>query len=165
MEFFLHEKDLWDITLGELLPPKVEIGEIFLEGNIFEHHLFFKKDKLAHGTILLNVVDSLLHHVTCVEITKDAWDNLCWTFERRHVGNILQLCQKFYNLKMEEHTLVQAHIDKLQMIANQLTNIDHQVFNEDLTFTLLGILPPSFYTLVVSLSTHIDQLSMELVCG
>jgi hypothetical protein len=66
---------------------------------------------------------------------------------------------------MEEHTLVQAHIHKLQMIANQLTNIDHQVFNEDLTFTLLGILPPSFYTLVVSLSTHIDQLSMELVCG
>jgi hypothetical protein len=28
----------------------------------------------------------LLHHVTCVEITKDAWDNLCWTFERRHVA-------------------------------------------------------------------------------
>jgi hypothetical protein len=66
---------------------------------------------------------------------------------------------------MEERTLVQARIDKLQMIAYQWTNIDHQVFDEDLTFTLLGSLPPSFYTLVVSLSTHIDQLSMELVCG
>jgi hypothetical protein len=77
MEFLLHEKDLWDITLGKLLPPKVEFGEIVLEGSIFEDHLFFKKEKLAHGTILLNVVDSLLHHVTCVETTKDAWDNLC----------------------------------------------------------------------------------------
>jgi hypothetical protein len=66
---------------------------------------------------------------------------------------------------MEEDILVQAHIDKLQMIANQLTNNDHQVFYEDLTFTLLGNLPPSFYTLVVSINTHIDQLSMELVCG
>jgi hypothetical protein len=26
MEFLLHEKDLWDITLGELLPPKVDFG-------------------------------------------------------------------------------------------------------------------------------------------
>jgi hypothetical protein len=78
---------------------------------------------LAHGTILLNV-----HHVACVEITKYAWDNFCSTFERRHVGNIFQLRQKFYNLKMEEGTSVQAHIDKLQMIGNQLTSIDHQVF-------------------------------------
>jgi hypothetical protein len=50
------------------------------------------------------------------------------------------------------------------MIVNQLANIDHQVFYEDLAFTLLGNLPP-FHTLVVSLNTCIDQLSMELVCG
>jgi hypothetical protein len=30
------------------------------------------KDKLACGMIVLNVVDSLLHHVTHVEIEKDA---------------------------------------------------------------------------------------------
>jgi hypothetical protein len=30
------------------------------------------KDKLACGTILLNVVDSLLHHVACAKTTKDA---------------------------------------------------------------------------------------------
>jgi hypothetical protein len=51
------------------------------------------------------------------------------------------------------------------MIANQLANIDHQVFDEDLTFTFGGSLPLSFHTFVISLSTHIDQLSVELVCG
>jgi hypothetical protein len=61
-----------------------------------------KKDKLTHGTIILNVVNSLLHHVTCAKIVKDAWDNLCATFDRRHVGNILQLRQKLYNFKMEK---------------------------------------------------------------
>jgi hypothetical protein len=35
MEFLLHEKDSWDITLGELLLPKVKLGEIVLEGSIF----------------------------------------------------------------------------------------------------------------------------------
>jgi hypothetical protein len=65
---------------------------------------------------------------------------------------------------MEERTSLQVHIDKFWMIANQLTNIDHQVFYEDSTFTFGGSLPLSFHTFVISLSTHIDQLSMELVC-
>jgi hypothetical protein len=48
-----------------------------------------KRDKLACGTTLLNVVDLLLDHVTCAETTKDAWNNLCATFEKKHVGNKL----------------------------------------------------------------------------
>jgi hypothetical protein len=71
------------------------------------------KDKLAYGTIFLNIVDSLLHHVTSAKTTKDAWENLCATFEKTHVDNILQLHQKLYNLKMEESTLMQTHIDKI----------------------------------------------------
>jgi len=31
----------------------------------------------------------LLHHVARVKTTKDAWDNLCATFERRHASNKL----------------------------------------------------------------------------
>jgi hypothetical protein len=88
------------------------------------------------------------------------------TFEKKHVANKLQMHQKFYNLKMEEGTLVQAHIDKLWMIfIDLLINVDHQIFYEDLAFTFLGILSSSFHTLVVSLSTHINQLFMELVRG
>jgi hypothetical protein len=44
-----------------------------------------KKNKQTHGVMLLNVVDYLLHHV---KTAKDAWDNLCATFERKHVGNV-----------------------------------------------------------------------------
>jgi len=58
---------------------------------------------------------------------------------------------------------VQVHINKLWMIADQLTNINHQIFNEDLAFTFLKKLPPSLHTLVVSLNAHIDQLFMELI--
>jgi hypothetical protein len=46
---------------------------------------------------------------------------------------------------MEEGTSMQAHIDKVQMI--------------------LMTLPLSFHTLVVSLNTRTNQLSMELICG
>ncbi len=81
---------------------------------------------MAHRKINLNVVDSLLHHVAHVETTKNTWENLCVTFERRHVGNKLQLCQELYNLEMDEGTLVQVHINKLWMNSYYLANIDHQ---------------------------------------
>jgi hypothetical protein len=77
------------------------------------------EDKLACETIFLNVIDYLLHHVTRAKTTKDTWDNLCATFEKRHVGNISQLYQKLYNLKMEEDTSMQVHINKFQMIIDQ----------------------------------------------
>jgi hypothetical protein len=51
MEFLLHGKDLWEITLRELLHPKVEFGNFFPKGGTLEHHSFMKKDKLVHGTI------------------------------------------------------------------------------------------------------------------
>jgi hypothetical protein len=72
-----------------LLHPKVEFGDIVPEGSTLEHCLFMKKDKLVHGTLFLNVVDSLLHNVACTEIAKDVWDNFCATFEKRHVDNKL----------------------------------------------------------------------------
>jgi len=57
---------------------------------------------------------------------------------------------------------VQVHIDKLQMIAYQLINSDHQVLDENLAFTFLKSFTPFFHTLVVTLNTRID---MELLCG
>jgi hypothetical protein len=71
------------------LPPKVKFREIILEGSTFQHRLFMKKDKLTQGIILLNVIDYLFYHVARAKIAKDAWDNFCATFERRHVGNKL----------------------------------------------------------------------------
>jgi hypothetical protein len=81
MEFLLHEKGLWEITSRKLLPLEVEFGKIVLKGSILKHCLFMKKDKFVHETIILNVVGSLLHHVACAKIAKDAWDNLCATIK------------------------------------------------------------------------------------
>jgi hypothetical protein len=43
---------------------------IIPQGSTFENYLCLKKENLAYEIILLNVVDSLLHHVTHVETTK-----------------------------------------------------------------------------------------------
>ncbi len=73
---------------------EVEFGEIVPKGGTLEYYLFMKKDRLACGTILLNVINPLLYHVACAKIAKDAWDNLCATCERKYVDNKLQLRQR-----------------------------------------------------------------------
>jgi len=60
---------------------------------------------------------------------------------------------------------MQVHINKLHLIVDQLTNIDHPISNEDLTFTFLWNLPPCFHTSVVPFSTYTNELSIELVYG
>jgi hypothetical protein len=62
-----------------------------------------KKDKLVHGKLFLNVVDSLLHYVACTKIAKDIWGNFCATFEKdmliidcNHIKNFTILkCRKY----------------------------------------------------------------------
>jgi hypothetical protein len=51
------------------------------------------------------------------------------------------------------------------MITNQLTNINHQIYDEELAFTLLGSLWLSIHTFVVSFSIRTNKLPMELICG
>lgn len=71
MEIFVSGNNLWEITLRKLLPPKIKSQKIDPKGNLHEPCMFMKKDKLAHETIFLNVVDSKLHHVSCAKNAKD----------------------------------------------------------------------------------------------
>ena len=54
-------------------------------------------------------------------------------------------------LKMTGGDSAQDHINKLQVLVDQLANIGHCISNEDQAFTFLGSLPPSYQTLVISL--------------
>lgn len=47
------------------------------------------------------------------------------------------------------------------MITNQLANIDHIIFDENLAFTFLRGLPPFFHTLVVSLNLFILMNNLQ----
>jgi hypothetical protein len=60
---------------------------------------------------------------------------------------------------------VQVHIRKFHTIIDQLINIDHVDYNEDLTFTFLWSVPPFFHNFLIWLNTCINELFMELVRG
>jgi hypothetical protein len=110
-----------------------------------------KKHKLVHGTIILNILDYLLHHVAHVK-------KLRTTFVQHLKENMLTIdcnyIKSFTNLKMEEGILMQAHISKVRTIVDQLVNIDHPISIEGFAFTFLGSLQSFFHTLVVLYNSH-----------
>ncbi len=73
---------------------------------------------------------------TCRNCKRCMGQSLCNIWENTHWQKTT-IMLRAYNLKLKEGTLVQVHIEKLPMITNQLPNIDHQVFNEDLAFNFL----------------------------
>jgi hypothetical protein len=101
MEFLLHEKDLCKITLGELLPPEVEFGEVVFKRGVIEHRLFMEGTNWLVKQFL-NVVDYLLHHVTCVETTKNAWGNLCGIFQKYMLAIDCNYAKNFTILKWKK---------------------------------------------------------------
>jgi hypothetical protein len=66
---------------------------------------------------------------------------------------------------MKEGIYVQIHICKFHTIIDQLLNIGHVDYNEDLTFPFLWSVPPFFHSLLIWHNTCINELFMELVCG
>jgi len=88
---FIHERWRWNFSYMKriceksplkILILKIELGKIVLKTCILEHHLFTKKDKLAHETILLDV-NFMLHHLVHAKFAKDSWSNLCATFGKK----------------------------------------------------------------------------------
>jgi hypothetical protein len=112
--------------------------------------MFLKRKKFIFEIIFLNIVNFLLHHVARDKNVNEPYDNLCATFERQHLGNRLQLCQKIHDLKMDENILMQVHIHKRCMIVDKSTNNNHVVFNEDLAFALLRSLLPMLVTYLIT---------------
>ncbi len=128
------------------MPLEIEFEKNVLEGSTHEHHTFMNKDKLVFGTILLSVVDYLLHHVAHLRNAKETWDNLFITFEKQHVDN----CYNYVYAIFKWAKTLQCKMTLTTSHDYKSTNISHIFFNEYLAFTL-----PK--TLFILFNTHIDE--------
>jgi len=127
MVFFLYENDLWEITLRELLPSKIELGKFVFKWNNHEHHMFMKKNKLVHKTIFLNVV-KFFSHLQHMQKLKKKFGTTYVQLLKNMLNDKLQFHQKFSTILRWKKAL---------WCKLTLANIDHPIFYEDSTFTLL----------------------------
>ena len=64
---------------------------------------------------------------------------------------------------MSEGSSVDMHLKEMKELTDKLSSIGASISEEDQVVTLLGILPPSFSTVVTALEACADDLTMDFV--
>ena len=112
MQMVLEERDLWEVTSGEI---KLENVANLMDQSGFKH-----KSRKALAIICLALEDSQLPLVRSATGAHDAWSRLEGHFEKKSLANKLFLCLRFFTAKMEDGDDVLAHINKMRLWRSSL---------------------------------------------
>ena len=94
----------------------------------------------------------------------EAWASLEAMYEVKKTANFLHLLQRFFTIKMYEGDSITTHINKLWELTEQLASVGEEISDLYFIMTLLGSLPKSYQTLIVTLGTQDPkQLTLEMV--
>ena len=116
-----------------------------------------------HSLILLSLSDEILYEFYEELVEVGLWLKLEKLFRMKTICNDLLLKRKFFGLRMREGMSLEEHLDELNYILMELSNIDVKMEDEDLTMILLASLPPYYENFVSSLSVGKDSITLEKV--
>uniref|UniRef100_A0AAV1V6N0 CCHC-type domain-containing protein n=1 Tax=Peronospora matthiolae TaxID=2874970 RepID=A0AAV1V6N0_9STRA len=155
MHMVLEERDLWEVTCGEV---KLEHCT-----NVMDQSTFKRKSRKALAIICLAIEDSQLPLVRSASGAHDAWSRLEGHFEKKSLANKLFLRRRFFTTMMDEGDDVLEHINNLKTLAEQLDAVGAPISEDDFVITLLGNLSDSYQFLITALESRADTLTWELV--
>jgi len=153
IKHLLLAKDLWGFIDGtEVLPE---------DASAQQAADFNKKSQKAFSTIVMSISSSQLYLITSCEGPRRAWVALRSHFERDTLVNKLMLKKQYFRMEMKEGTSMEAHIKNMKELTDRLAANNAHIA-EDHVVTLLGSLPPSYFTLVTALGAR-DAVSLSYV--
>lgn len=124
-----------------------------------------KLNRKAVGMIRQQIDISVFHHVAKETNAYDIWQKLQNMYERKTVRNKALLMRRLVNLRYKDGTSITEHMSNFQSLVNQLASVNKILDDEMQALLLLGTLPDSWETLVVSLSNSAPSglMTMEMV--
>ena len=156
IKFILIDKGLYKVASGKYKKPS--------GGTPQEIEKWEDLDQRALSVICLHLKDSQLLSVSKAKSSEEAWTSLETMYEVKNTASLLHLLQRFFTIKMNEGDSIATHINKLRELTEQLASIGEEISDLYFVMTLLGSLPESYQTLVVTLGTQDPkQLTLEMV--
>ncbi|KAK9906214.1 hypothetical protein M0R45_002714 [Rubus argutus] len=124
-----------------------------------------KSNRKAIGYIREWVDESVFHHVSNETNAHDLWKKLESLFEKKTAAKKAFLFKELVNLKYRDGISVTEHMNNFQGVINQLTTMEMKIDDEMQALLLLGSLPDSWETFVVTVSNSAPdgKLSMSNV--
>lgn len=163
MQMILIDRGLWEIVDGTQVAPVVTSGDEASQAKLVD---WKKKDNTARAQIALTVGNSELVHIKAAKTSREVWTKICSVFEAKGLAARIFLRRKFFNIKLKEGDGMQAHINQVRELAEQLDAIGAPVTDSDIAMTLLCSLPEQYDSLIVALESRpSDDLTSEFVAS
>ena len=117
----------------------------------------------AAATIRQWVDNNIFHHIAEENDAQKLWKKLEAMFEKGTSRNKALLIRRLVNLKYKDGRIMTEHTSNFISLVNQLVTMGMKIDDEMQALLLLGSLPDSWETLVISLSNSVPKLTMDIV--
>lgn len=120
-------------------------------------------DQRALAKICLMVQPVAYPYVRTAKTAKEAWDNLCKTYEDKGLSRRLTLIRNLVRVKLENHSSMENYVDETMAIAQKLADIGHGVDDEFLGVILLSGLTSEYDPMVMAIENSGTKITSDLI--
>lgn len=152
MELILIKDGVWEVVCDDL--------------PVNQSAAWKRKDDKARANIGLLVDDKQFIHIKKAISAKESWNILKNRHEKPTLSNKISLLKRICNLKMEESDDMESHVNEMNDLVEQLTNLGEELKENLVVAMLLRSLPDSYDTLINVLENKPeDELTVEFIVG
>ena len=112
-------------------------------------------DGNAVANLHLALADAVLSSIAEKKTAKEIWDTLTRLYEAKSLHNKIFLKRRLYTLRMAESSSMTDHINTLNTLFSQLTELGYKIDENERAELLLQSLPDSYDQLIINLTNNI----------
>jgi hypothetical protein len=126
--------------------------------------LWYQQDKLILSTLISTLSNSVLPYAVGIKTSREVWLTLERMFASESQARIVQIRYQLTSLKKGALTITDYY-QKARILAQTLATIDKPLKDSELVLYVLNGLPMEFDSLVTSVTTRTDPISMNDLYG
>jgi len=129
-----------------------------------EYQFWVQQDKLILSAIISTLSKIVLTHVVGLQKSLDIWTTLEKMFASQSKARIVQIRLQLATLKKGDSSIAD-YFQKAQTLAHTLAAIDEPLKESEVITYILAGLSTDYDSLVTTVSTHVDPISLEDLYG
>lgn len=122
-----------------------------------------RQDEKAKSKICLSVEKSCFSHLMSAETAKAAWDALERAYDDKGLGSRVRTLQNLCAIKLENFPSMEAYVNEILSLAQQLANMKKPLDDEFLGALMLKGLPAEYEPMIMALEHSGTAITADLV--
>lgn len=161
MEAILHKSRLLNIVLGLEKAPNVGIlsatatkeEKLVYESQMESLHKFKEKDMDARAEILIALEANIVNMVKNIKTSKEMWNHLQDTFDRKSTRKKIECYRKLLNFKMLDNQTVSEFLIDFDVCVSSIFEMGVEMDEDLLAVIVLDALPERFSAIKAAVDT------------